>query len=169
MYLSELNRAMLMLAEHPMTLFVGQAVRYPGQAAFRSFEGVPMERRIEMPVVEEFQMGFCTGLSLAGYIPISFYTRWDFLILAMNQLVNHLDKLPFMGWTPKVIIRTSVGRTQPLDPGPQHSQDYTVPVAQMLKTVAVVNLPRAEDIFPAYEAALRSDRSTILVEHMKLY
>ena len=158
-----------MLAEHPKTLFVGQAVRYSGQAAFKSFEGVPMERRIELPVAEEFQMGFCTGLSLGGYIPVSFYTRWDFLILAMNQLVNHLDKLPYMGWAPKVIIRTSVGRIKPLDPGPQHSQNHTVPVSQMLKTVAVVNLPEAEDIIPAYERALYSKYSTILVEHMRLY
>lgn len=158
-----------MLAEHPKTLFVGQAIRYSGQAAFKSFDGVPMERRIELPVAEEFQTGFCTGLSLEGYIPVSFYTRWDFLILGMGQLVNHLDKLPFMGWKPKVIIRTSVGRVKPLDPGPQHCQDHTVPVAQMLKTVAVVNLLTTEEIVPAYEQALRSERSTILVEYMGLY
>ena len=169
MYLSELNRAMLMLAEHPQTLFVGQAVRYSGQAAFKSFDGVPMDRRIELPVAEDFQMGLCTGLSLEGYIPVSFYTRWDFLILAMNQLVNHLDKLPYMGWSPKVIIRTAVGRTAPLDPGPQHSQNHTLAVSQMLHTVKVVDLQEKKDIVPAYEEALRSHSSTILVEHMRLY
>jgi pyruvate/2-oxoglutarate/acetoin dehydrogenase E1 component len=160
---------MLLLAEDPRTLFVGQAVKYPGQAAFKSFEGVPMERRIELPVAEEFQMGLCTGLSLGGYLPVSFYTRWDFLILAMNQLVNHLDKLPLMGWRPKVIIRTSVGRVAPLDPGPQHCQDHGEAVASMLDTVEVVELLYAETVVPAYERALRSPRSTILVEHMRLY
>jgi pyruvate/2-oxoglutarate/acetoin dehydrogenase E1 component len=168
-YLSELNKAMLLLAECPNTLFVGQAVKYPGQAAFKSFDGIPMDRRIEMPVAEDFQMGFCTGLALEGYIPVSFYTRWDFLILAMNQLVNHLDKLPMMGWNPKVIIRTSVGRKEPLDPGPQHCQNYTLAVRSMLKTVAVLNIEKTEDVIPSYQYALSCRHSVVLVEHMRLY
>ena len=43
----------------------------------------------------------------------------------MNQLVNHLDKLPLWGWHPKVIIRTMVGQTTPLDAGPQHTQNHS--------------------------------------------
>lgn len=169
MYLSRMNEAMRMLAAQPNAVFVGQAVKYSGQAAFKSFDGIPMEQRIEMPVAEEFQMGFCTGLSLAGFLPISFYTRWDFLILAMNQLVNHLDKLPMMGWKPKVIIRTAVGRIAPLDPGPQHCQNYTIPIRQMLKTISVIEILSAEDIMPAYELALSSKTSSIVVEHMRHY
>lgn len=169
MYLSELNKAMLMLSESPKTLFVGQAVKYPGQAAFKSFEGVPMDRRIEMPVTEDLQMGICTGLALAGFIPVSFYTRWDFLLLGLNQLVNHLDKLPYMGWEPKVIIRTAVGRRTPLDPGPQHCQDYTDQVRLMLNTVKVVRLSSPDDIVPEYRKALEADYPTVLVEDMTLY
>jgi len=169
MYLSELNRAMLMLAENPHTMFVGQAVKYPGQAAFKSFDGIPMERRIEMPVAEDMQMGICTGMSLCGWVPVAFYTRWDFLILAANQLINHLDKLPFMGWHPKVIIRTSVGRTTPLNPGPQHSQDYTDAMKMILKTIPVLRLSKAEDVFPAYQTAMSTSGSTILVEEMRFY
>lgn len=160
---------MLMLAEQPNTLFVGQAVKYPGQAAFKSFDGVPMDRRIEMPVTEDLQMGFCTGLALAGFLPVSFYTRWDFLLLAANQLVNHLDKMPSMGWSPKVIIRTSVGRSTPLDPGPQHKQDHSAAFRLMLDTVEVVELREAEDIMPQYIKALHSQYPTILVENMSRY
>ena len=38
-------------------------------------------------------MGMSIGLALNGYIPITCFPRFDFLILAFNQLVNHLDKI----------------------------------------------------------------------------
>ena len=169
MYSEQLNKAMLMLAENPKVVFVGQAVKYPGQAAFKTFEGIPMERRIEMPVAEDFQMGFCTGLSLQGLIPVCFYPRWDFLLLAANQLINHLDKLPMMGWKPKVIIRTAVGRKEPLDPGPQHVQNHTRAFRRMVKNIRIVQVREAHDIVPAYKAAIRAERSSILVEYMECY
>ncbi|HZR03616.1 MAG TPA: hypothetical protein VFA81_10645 [Burkholderiales bacterium] len=168
-YANALRDAMGMLAENPKTLFLGQSVKYPGQAAFKTFELVPMERRIEMPVAEDFQMGLCAGLSLEGYIPVSFYCRWDFLLLAANQLVNHLDKLPMMGWKPKVIIRVAVGRTAPFNPGPQHLGDYTDAFRMMLKTVKVAQLLTASDIVPCYRDALEHEGSTILVERMDRY
>lgn len=160
---------MRMLAEDERTLFVGQAVKYPGQAAFKTFDGVPMDRRIEMPVAEDFQMGFCTGLALEGFIPVCFYPRWDFLLMAANQLVNHLDKLPLMGWKPKVIIRAAVGRSKPLDPGPQHVGNYTHSFRQMLRTVSLYELFRADQIFDAYRMALAAPEPVILIEHMEKY
>ena len=64
-----------------------------------------MGKRIEMPICEDFTVGFCTGLALEGYIPVCFIPRWDFLILAANQIINHLDKIPLLGgFKPKVII-----------------------------------------------------------------
>ena len=51
-----------------------------------------MIKKIELPVFEDVQMGLSTGLALQGFIPITCYPRFDFLILAMNQLVNHLTK-----------------------------------------------------------------------------
>ena len=53
-------------------------------------------------------MGISTGLALSGYVPVTCYPRFDFLLLAMNQLVNHLDKIRVMSnneFQPKVIIR----------------------------------------------------------------
>ena len=159
-----------MLAEHPKTLFVGQAVKYPGQRAFPSFAGVPMERRIEMPVVEDFQMGFCSGLALEGYIPICFYPRWDFLVIAANQLINHLDKMKAMGgWRPKLIIRTAVGGTTPLNPGPQHTQNHTHGMRQMLTWVSIMEVLSPKYVFETYVAALEAPEPVIVVEHMARY
>jgi pyruvate/2-oxoglutarate/acetoin dehydrogenase E1 component len=161
---------MAMLASHPKTLFVGQAIRYDGQRAHATFKDVPMEKRIEMPVCEDFQMGFCTGLALEGYIPISFFPRWDFLIIAANQLVNHLDKIPLLGgFRPKVIIRTAVGAKSPLDPGPQHTQNHSLAMLDMLKTIWVCQIFSAEQVMPSYRWALENSQPVIMVEHMDRY
>ena len=167
-FAAAVNDAMRMLATDPRTVFVGQSVRYDGAAIYHSLDGVPMEKRVEFPVVENLQLGYCTGLSLTGKLPICIYPRMDFMLLAMDQLVNHLDKLPLYGWTPRVIIRTRVGQKTkdgvPMDAGPQHTQNYTHAFRQMLTTVQVYQLRRAEDVMPAYELALASKRSTLIVE-----
>ena len=124
-----------------------------------------MEKRLEMPVIEDFQMGFCTGLALTGKLPICIFPRFDFMLLCANQLVNHLDKLPRFGWDAKVIIRTTVGAKFPLDAGPQHTQDYTVPFRMMLKTVRVEQVQTPEEVDLAYTRALAHHRSTLIVEN----
>lgn len=169
-YQDEITKAMALLARDPRTVFVGQSVRYDGQRAHATFANVPMDKRIEMPVCEDFQLGFCTGLALEGYIPVSFFPRWDFLIIAANQLVNHLDKIPELGgFRPKVIIRTAVGAKAPLNPGPQHIQDHSAAFRQILQTIDTYQLLCAADILPAYEAVMRRGRSAIVVEYMARY
>jgi pyruvate/2-oxoglutarate/acetoin dehydrogenase E1 component len=153
---------MTMLARHPKTLFVGQNMLYDGQRMCASFAGVPESKRIEFPVAEEFQMGFCTGLALEGYIPVCVYPRIDFMLLAANQLVNHLDKME--GFKPKVIIRTAVGSTKPLNPGPQHTQDHKEAFSLMLR-----NIPVFEFAPGVYEDALELPGSVVVVERMERY
>lgn len=161
---------MTLLAEDQRTIFLGQAVRFPGTAMTGTLTDVPMERRIEMPVCEETQMGLSIGLALAGLIPVTIYPRWNFLILAANQIVNHLDRLPMISsYRPKVIVRVGVGSRNPLDPGPQHDSDFSEAFRLMLKTVTVRRLCRAEDVLPAYQEALERNDSTVLVEVSDLY
>lgn len=161
---------MTTLAEDPRTIFVGQAVRYTGQRAHASFAGVPMERRIEMPVAEDFQLGFSLGLALEGYVPVTFFPRWDFLLLAANQLVNHLDKLAWMGeFRAKLIVRVAVGARAPLDPGPQHTQDHSEAFRSMLRTVPIVKLWDAALIAKEYVHALARPETVIMVEYMEKY
>ena len=171
-YGAELTRAMTWLGEHADTIFIGQAVGAPGTAMYGTLEGVPKEKRVELPVFENTQMGMSTGLSLAGFVPITIYPRWPFLLDATGQLVNHLDKLPLIsGYRPKVIIRTAVPSRSPLDPQAQHLGNYSDPFRQMLKTVEVIELTGAHQIFDAYRKAYeRADgRSTLIVEHTARY
>ena len=173
-YFDELVKAMKMLSDHERVVFLGQSVEFPGHALFNTMTEVPKEKRIELPVVEDFQMGLSTGMALEGWIPVSIFPRWDFLILASNQLVNHLDKIPIISFgkmVPKVIIRTTAGSVRPLNPGVQHCQDHTEAFKLMLKTVEVIDIQEPDQIVPSYDRALnRTDgKSTLLVEHMDYY
>jgi hypothetical protein len=65
-----------------------------------------------------------------------------------------------------VIIRVAVGVRYPVDPQEQHVGDFSDAFSSMLKTVNVIKLKKAEDIFSSYKYAYeRNDGiSTILVE-----
>ncbi|MBU6409364.1 MAG: hypothetical protein KGR98_03155 [Verrucomicrobia bacterium] len=173
-YFDELCRAMEFLGRDERTLFLGQAVACAGTAMSNTLKNVPREKLLELPVTEEMQMGMSTGMALNGMVPVSIYPRWNFLLLSVNQLVNHLDKLPIIsngGYQPKVIIRTGIGSERPLHPQHQHIGDFTDAFRLMCKTVDVIRLDEPEQIFPAYQKALeRQDgRSTLIVEYGDYY
>lgn len=159
------NLEMLRLAELPNVKFYGQSIRYDGAAIYNSLEGVPIEKRFEMPVAEDFQLGFCIGVSLAGVLPVCIYPRMDFMVLALNQLVNHLDKLPLYGWKPKVILRTTVGKKFPLNAGPQHTQNHSEAFQKMLRSIEVFEVRTPEDVSVAYNLARELKTSALIVEN----
>lgn len=168
-YKEEIIKAMELLAQNPRVIVIGQNVRYPGAIAIEdTLQCFSRDRRIEVPLIEDAQLGMAVGLALSGaFLPLTVYPRMDFLIIAANQLVNHLDKMEQMScgqYCPKVIIRTGIGTRYPLDPGPQHYQDHTEALRHILTNVSVVKLEEAEQIVPAYRKALKSNRSTILIE-----
>jgi len=168
-YLEELEKAMLWLAEKNDTIFLGQGIKYGGIAIAKTFEKIHDSKKMEMPVAENLQLGISTGLSLTGYTPVSIYPRWNFLLLAADQLVNHLDKLSIISdgaYKPKVIIRVAIGATEPINPQEQHLGDFSDAFGSILKTVNVVKLTKAEQILPAYKFAYEREDgiSTILVE-----
>ena len=106
-YKDELVKSMKWLGEKENTLFLGQATLFSGHAISGTLTEVPKEKLIELPVMEEVQMGMATGLSLEGYVPITIYPRFNFMMLAINQLVNHMDKMKEMSKSmlvPKVIV-----------------------------------------------------------------
>ena len=162
------------LGEKDDTVFLGQACKVSGHAISSTLGEVPEEKRIELPVFEEMQMGISTGMALDGFVPVTMFPRFDFFILACNQLVNHLDKMRDMSkgeMTPRVIIRVAVGTKTPIDAGPQHTQNHTEAFRKMLTEVNVVEILEPEDIFPAFkEAYERSDsKSTLIIEHGEYY
>lgn len=168
-YFENLCAAMKMLSGDGY-VFTGQTVKDAGTALHSTFRDVPIEQRFEMPVFENTQLGMATGIALAGGKICTCYPRINFMLEALPQLVQHLDKIPlFSDYRPKVIIRTSVATKKPLDPGVQHIGDYTDAIKAMLSTVHVVKLTKWQQIIPEYKAALERDGSTLLVEYVEKY
>ena len=125
---------------------------YPGTAMSNTLIDVQPSRLIELPVAEE--MGMSLGLALDGKVPISIFPRWNFLLCAINQLVNHIDKVGEMSsgeFKPKIIIRTGIGSVNPLNPQSQHVGDFTDALRLMCSTVEIIRLEEPEEIFVAYE------------------
>ncbi|HIF61757.1 MAG TPA: hypothetical protein EYQ38_02205 [Candidatus Pelagibacter sp.] len=173
-YFEELKKSMEFLSEDSKSVFIGQAVEVPGTAMFNTLKNIDKNKLIELPVAEEMQMGITVGLALNGNIPISIFPRWNFLLYAINQLVNHLDKVNIMsnnGFKAKAIIRTGIGSQRPLHPQYQHIGDFTEAIKKMCTTIDVIKLNEPEDIFPSYKKALiREDgKSTLLVEYGDYY
>jgi len=173
-YFEELKKSMDYLSDQDDTIFIGQAVEYAGTAMTNTLKDVDEEKLMEFPVCEEFQMGTSIGMALNGFIPISIYPRWNFLILSLNQILNHLDKIENIsngGYKPKVLIRTSVGSERPLHPQDQHVGDFSDAFRMMLKNIDVVQLKEPQDVFNAYKNAYERDdgKSTILVEYGDFY
>ena len=169
-YFDNLCRAMEMIAENPRAIFLGQAVAEKGTGMTASFAKVPRGQLLELPVFEDCQLGMSIGLALDGMLPISIYPRINFLLLAVNQLVLHLDAIPrYSSYRPKVIIRTAIATDKPLNPGVQHLSDYVAPLAMMCRTIHVQRLDHSSEILPAYKAALDREASSLLVERTEFY
>jgi pyruvate/2-oxoglutarate/acetoin dehydrogenase E1 component len=165
-YVKEINKSMRFLSKNPKVLFLGQSVLYPGSSIYVSLNNIKSNRRIELPVFEETQMGMTLGLALEGYIPVSCFPRFDFLILALNQLINHIDKIDYLTnnqFKSKIIIRTMVGARKPLNAGPQHCQNHTQAIKKLSKNIKICLLDKKQDIFKSYSSTLKDKKNKIFL------
>lgn len=166
-YRTEIMRGMRLLAEQPNAIWMGQGVRYPAHAISKQIAELelPDDRKLELPVFENTQLGMALGMAMAGLLPVCVIPRINFLLCATDQLVNHIDKYRKMtGKLAKVIVITQTGATEPLDPGPQHSGNYCGALDRMLTDVMLVDLGPAQDIYNSFRLAVELDGSTVLVQ-----
>jgi pyruvate/2-oxoglutarate/acetoin dehydrogenase E1 component len=173
-YFDEILRAMDYLGSQKNTVFMGQSVEVAGTAMRNTLVNINSAKLIELPVEEDFQLGLSIGMALNGIVPVSIFPRWNFLLLATNQIVNHLDKLKDLTQSEnpgKVIIRTGIGSVNPLHPGPQHTGDFTQAFKLMCPQLNVVRLDSSQTIFSEYQKAYeRTDGvSSLIVEWSDKY
>lgn len=171
-YKEALTAAMTDLAKDPLVCFIGYGVRQ-GRAGGTLRDAHP-EQIIETPVAENLMMGMAIGMALAGRRPVVYFERFDFILNAMDALVNHLDKIGPLSqgeFAPSVIIRVVVGNSKkPLHTGITHVQDYTEVMTKML-SFPVMKLHTPSEIIGSYAVAHQQlrlkpgyARSAMLVE-----
>jgi pyruvate/2-oxoglutarate/acetoin dehydrogenase E1 component len=168
-YKDALTNAMTELAAKDDVVFIGQQIVYSGNPMSTTLGNVPKEKMIEVPVFEETQMGMSLGLAMTGKTVISFYPRWDFIVSAANQLINHVDKFELMtGRRVNLIVRLGKGSDKPLDPGHQHKGNYVDEFKSICPNIKFHNLLSVTDIESAYADA-RQGGVHVLVEYPELY
>mgnify|MGYP001617128843 FL=1 len=126
-YAKAINEALdLALARDQRVFVYGQGVDDPS-AMFGSTKGLKEKfgnaRVFDTPVAEESMMGVGAGAAMNGMRPFFMHNRPDFILLAMNQLVNHATKYPYMDngkSTVPMVIWAAIGRGW--GSGAQHSQ-----------------------------------------------
>lgn len=171
-YKEALIQANSQLATDPLTRFIGYGLQ-KGRA-LGTLKDVDKRQIIEMPVAENLMVGLATGLALKGLKPVVFIERMDFILNALDAIVNHLAKISHMShgeFSPAIIIRTVVGnRTKPLFTGLTHTQDFTDALLCMVD-FPVLPLKTPGEVIASYGTASINQKigiSTILVEYKDL-
>lgn len=173
-YKETLTQAMTELGKDPRVQFCGYNTRY-GKAA-GTLSGVSEDQLNEFPLAENLMMGAAIGMSLDGFIPVVWFERMDFVLIALDAIVNHLDKLASLSdgmHKPACIIRCCVGNSKvPLFTGATHTQNVSKAIREMV-TFPVWELSCKNDIANACRDALHrasvKNQSTMIVEFKDLY
>jgi len=169
-YKDELIKAMTYLGDQDDTRFIGQQIVFPGNPMSTTLDNVSKDKMTEMPVMEEVQMGLSLGMAMTGLKVVTLYPRWDFLISATNQLVNHVDKYELM--TDKqatVIVRVGKGADEPLDPGHQHKGNYYKEFKMLCPNITFHEFTSASNIFETYKNAYNEGGMHVMLEYPQLY
>lgn len=127
------------------------------------------ERCFGTPLSEDAMTGVALGAALSGLRPIHVHIRVDFMMLAMNQIVNMISNLRYMSGGQlrlPLVIRAVIGRGW--GQSAQHSKSLHSFFAHIpgLKVV----LPTApQDAYSLLRSAIQDDNPVIFLEHRWLY
>ena len=127
------------------------------------------ERVFGTPLSEDAMTGVGIGMALAGLRPIHVHIRMDFVMLAMNQLINVAAKSRYMyGGQVNVplVVRTMIGRSW--GQGAQHSQGL-YSLFMHVPGLQVVAPTNPHDAKGCLTHAIRSNDPVIYVEHRFLH
>lgn len=127
------------------------------------------ERFFSSPLAEDAMTGFALGAAINGMRPVHVHMRVDFMVLAMNQIVNMIASTNYSSngkIKAPIVIRAVIGRGW--GQAFQHSKSLQSWFAHIpgLKVV-MPSTPR--DAMGMLIAAIRDDNPVIFIEHRWLY
>lgn len=171
-YKQAIQDAMTMLAQDPKTRFCGYGL-LTGKKG-NGMANVPDAQIAEFTVAENLMMGAAQGMSMMGLKPVVLFERADFLLQALDAIVNHLDAARFISngeFRPTAILRIVVGnKTKPLFTGHTHTQDNSGALRQLVN-FPVLCVHTAAEVAAAYEYAYANlhNLSCAIYEYKDLY
>jgi pyruvate dehydrogenase E1 component beta subunit len=172
-YCAALNEAIVQEMERDPDVFVYGLGVPDHKRAFGSTAGIVekfgKKRCFDTPLAEDTMTGFGLGAAINGLRPIHVHMRVDFLVLAMNQLVNLVSCYRYASaGTLKVplVIRAIIGRGW--GQGAQHSKSIYSAFAH-IPGLKVVLPTTPQDAKGLLASAIRDDNPVIFIEHRWLY
>jgi 2-oxoisovalerate dehydrogenase E1 component len=160
------------LAERPETLVYGEDVGFAG-GIFGASRGLQAEfgeeRVFDTPIAESAILGSAVGAAMEGMRPIVEIMWGDFLLVALDQLVNQAANVRYVTrseLTAPLVVRTQQGVT----PGScaQHSQSLEALLAHV--PGLRLGLPSTpQDAYDMLRAAVAEDDPVVLIEGRALY
>lgn len=173
LYWQALNRAMdAELAADGSVFTIGEDVGLVG-GSYRVTEGLLAKygewRVRDAPISENSFTGLGVGAALTGLRPVVEIMTINFILLALDSIINAAAKIPFMSggqFRMPLVIRVPGGVARQL--GAQHSQrlEHTLMNVPGLR-MAVPSTP--QDAYWQLRQAIASDEPIILLEHEMLY
>lgn len=127
------------------------------------------QRCFPTPLSEEAMTGFGLGAAINGMRPIHTHIRIDFLLLAMNQLINMVSSYHFSTagkLKVPLVVRAVVGRGW--GQGYQHSKSLHSLFAH-IPGLKVIMPTTPHDAKGMLISAIRDDNPVICIEHRWLY
>lgn len=127
------------------------------------------ERVFDTPLSEDGMTGVAIGAALAGLRPIHVHTRMDFMLLAMNQIINMAAKMRYMfagAFFVPIVIRSIIGKSW--GQGPQHSQSI-YPLFMNIPGLKIFAPSTPYDAKGCMIEAIRDNNPVIFIEHRLLY
>jgi 2-oxoisovalerate dehydrogenase E1 component len=160
------------LEREPLAFVLGEEVANLGGGAYGATKGLPArfpDRVRNTPISEAGFVGLACGAALNGMRPIVEIMFSSFVLVAADQLLNQLGQLRHIyGGAPSlpVLVRTRVAIG--LGYGAQHSLDPAALFA-LFPGWRICCPTTPFDYIGLFNAAMRSRRPTLFIEHQELY
>lgn len=167
-YKEAMNLVMTELGEAG-AIFIGYNVARGD--AMGTLKGVPADQKLETPVAENLMSGLAIGMSFEGFLPVLYFERHDFMLVAADAIGNHIDKIERIShgeYKVPVIIRAVEAFGGPFYSGPTHHQDFTG-VMKELVDFPVFDPISGVDVLKSFRGAKESGRPAMIIERKSRY
>ena len=172
-YIQVLNETLHQLMEEDARVFViGQGVTSPwyvGGLCKGLLDRFGPERMIDTPISENAVTGAAVGAAIAGLRPILIFPRMDFMLYAMDPIINHAAKWHYMfggAMSVPLVIWAIINRGG--CQGAQHSQDLTW-LFQRIPGLKVIRSRSAKQARAMLKKSVGYLNPVIFVDNRELY
>jgi pyruvate dehydrogenase E1 component beta subunit len=159
------------MEREPRVLLLGQDIAEHGgsyQETRGLYERFGAARVRNTPVAEAVTVGLAAGAAAAGLRPMAFITYVDFLMIALDPLVNYAAKLEYKSagqlHAPMVVKATAGAKGQ----GPTHAQSLDSWLMNV-PGLTVLAPSTAGDAYGLLKTALRSPGPVVYIDHKRLF